>query len=104
VTDNAQPPVEIGYFHFRRHTVHVTDEWPAWTRLPEAWLKRVHGYGGKVQGDELVMTIGNGKSRYRLHRDDVTPEGILAELVEGNDRTSLKRLAKKFEAPTDDEG
>lgn len=90
--------IEIRPLHFTRRTVLTVDTWPERTTVTEDWLKQAHQYGATVEGDEVRFAIGNGESVYRLRRDlPRRGKGIVAELVEGNDATSLKRRRAKYE-------
>jgi hypothetical protein len=95
--------IEIRPLYFVQYVTITADEWPQRTAFSEEWLAQPYLNGAVVDGDTVRFTIGNGEAEYRLRRD-LPPygSGIVADLVEGNDKANLRSRRRKFETRASD--
>jgi hypothetical protein len=95
--------IEITSLHFIQYVAITTDEWPLHVVFSEEWLAQPYLNGATVDGDTVRFAIGNGEAEYCLRRD-LPPQygGIVADLVQGNDKANLKSRKKKFETRAPD--
>lgn len=97
----SDEPIEPKPLHFSTHAALCVDAWPPLIEVNDAMLKQAYLYGATVDGDTLRFSIGNGEALYSLKRDRKHGRGFVAELIESNDPTSLKRRKAKYEVTTE---
>jgi hypothetical protein len=95
-----QPPPEILPINFQRRLVYTVDSWPARTAFTVEWLTKERPPNVTVDGDTVTIYAHNGTAIYTLkHGEPMHGNGIVAELVEGEEPSALKRRVGKFENP-----
>lgn len=91
---------EIMPIQFARRVVYTVDSWPSRTAFTERWLTVERPAHVTVDGDTVTVYAHNGIATYQLKRDEpMYGNGIVADLVDGEAPSALKRRLAKYENP-----
>lgn len=92
------PEIQPEPIMFTLHQVLVVERWPQRVAFSDDFLRNAHVQKATVDGDTITLTVDNGQAVYHLRRD--LPRhgcGIVADLVEGDVPSLLKRRAQKYQ-------
>jgi hypothetical protein len=85
---------EIEPIHLTQHVVFRVERWPQRTSFSQPMLDSPHVYGMIVEGETVRFDIFNGEAVYRL-TGETGPMGTrVAELVEGSDKVTARKVQR----------